>query len=327
MIFTSDNGGSGFTNNIPLSKGKNFIYEGGVRVPFIVKGPNINANTISTVPVIAYDIFPTIVEWMTGNTASVPTSVDGTSLVPILHNTGSITRQNPIVFHNPHHNSNHADKVPRSAIVEGNYKFLTNYETGVFELYDLDTDIGEITNIFTTQTGVAQDLYRSLRDYLKEVTAVMPTLNPQFVTNSGSANDIDNDGLDDDWEFRELLTTHYDGTDDPDGDGFDNLTEFNDGTDPYGTTLSNNSLEREDNIQLFPNPTKDRLEITVEKSATVQVFTVTGQLIHQFAVQNKATIDVSKWEKGIYFLTFEEEGGMFTKRVVVQQIWFTPYPK
>ena len=65
---------------------------------------------------------------------------------------------------------------------------------------------------------------------LAKVDAPMPRLNPEF--GAGPLPDVDQDGLNDDWEFRELLTTRYAGSDDPDGDGQDNASKFAKKTDP-----------------------------------------------------------------------------------------------
>jgi hypothetical protein len=72
-----------------------------------------------------------------------------------------------------------------------------------------------------------------LRNHLKAVNATMPRLDPSHANFSGSGADVDADGLEDAWEFRELLSYTYGPNDDPDNDGDNNLTEFTNGTDPY----------------------------------------------------------------------------------------------
>lgn len=231
VIFLSDNGGqANFTNNTPLFRGKTFIYEGGIRVPFIIKGPNIAANTYNTEPIVGYDLFPTIAA-LTGSSATLPANLDGQNLVPLL--TGnSFTRTAPLYFHSPHYDNN-PNKTPRSAIVDSNYKLVVEYETGNTSLYDLSTDIGEGTDLSGAQAVLAHTMCVQLRDHLKSVNASMPTLDPSHANFSGTAPDIDADGLDDEWEFREMLSFTYGPSDDPDGDNFTNLEEFNNGTDPY----------------------------------------------------------------------------------------------
>ncbi len=235
VIFISDNGGPmNLTDNAPLSFGKTFIYEGGIRVPFIIKGPGISPNTYNTEPVVAYDLFPTIAE-LTGSTTTLPANLDGQSIVPLL--TGSsFTRSALIYFHSPHY-SNNINKTPRSALVSGNYKLMVEYETSNIYLFDLSTDIGESNDLSASQPALRLNLIIQLRDYLKSVNASMPSLNPSHANFSGTAPDVDGDGLNDEWEFRELLTYAYGPNDDPDNDGDTNLTEFINGTDPYINVL------------------------------------------------------------------------------------------
>jgi arylsulfatase A len=232
IVLISDNGGQigNLTDNSPLSFGKTFLFEGGIRVPFIIKGPNITANSYNTEAVVEYDLFPTIAE-LTGSPLALPANIDGQSLVPLL--TGNtFNRVAPIYFHSPHYDMN-PNKTPRSAVADGQYKLMVTYETGNISLYDLSADIGETNDISASQVNITQDLCIKLRDHLKEVNATMPTLDPSHANFSGAEPDVDNDGLDDAWEFRELLSYTYGPNDDPDNDGDDNLTEFTNGTDPY----------------------------------------------------------------------------------------------
>lgn len=255
IIFTSDNGSSNaMSSNTPLLRGKAYIYEGGIRVPMIIKGPNIPANSHSAEPVVGYDLFPTISEW-TGSNAVLPSTLDGESLVSILLEQGTFQRQKPLIFHIPHYATN-PNKVPRSAAVSGVYKLIVEYETGIDYLYDLSQDIGESNDIAASNPTIVNELRIALRDHLKEVNANMPTLDPSHASFSGVEPDVDADGLLDEWEFRELLSFHYGANDDPDGDGDDNLTEMNNGTDPLvdETVLAVNNIT-EFKVKLLPNQT------------------------------------------------------------------------
>ena len=231
IVLVSDNGGQiNLTDNTPLSYGKTFLFEGGIRVPFIIKGPNITSDSYNTEAVVEYDLFPTIAE-LTGSTLALPANIDGQSLVPLLTG-GTFDRVVPIYFHSPHYEMN-PNKTPRSAVVDGQYKLIVTYETGDISLYDLSNDIGETNDISDSQPDIEENLRIQLRNYLKEVNASMPTLDPSHSNFLGTASDADADGLEDAWEFRELLSYTYGPNDDPDDDGFDNLTEFTNGTDPY----------------------------------------------------------------------------------------------
>ena len=89
VIFTSDNGaGVGRTSNAPLSGGKVKLTEGGIRVPFIVTGPNIPANTYNTTPIVGYDIFPTLAA-LTGSNAALPQDLDGENIAKFRLNSSS----------------------------------------------------------------------------------------------------------------------------------------------------------------------------------------------------------------------------------------------
>ncbi|QMU63884.1 MAG: sulfatase-like hydrolase/transferase [Flavobacteriaceae bacterium] len=177
VIFISDNGEQlNLTSNTPLSFGKTFIKEGGIRVPFIVKGPNIMQNSYYAEAVVGYDLFPTIAE-LTGSTIALPPNSDGQSIVPLLTGPTPFSRTKPIYFHSPHYDNN-PNKTPRSAVINGTYKLIVEYENGSIHLYDLATDIGENNDLSTMQATLTGNLTIQLRDHLKEVNASMPTLDP-----------------------------------------------------------------------------------------------------------------------------------------------------
>lgn len=326
IIYMSDNGAqNGQSNNNPLTGSKVFLTEGGIRVPFLIVGPNIAANSRNAVPVVGYDLYPTIIEWIEGNTAAVPTEVEGTSLVPILTGAATtLTRTHPIVFHSPHYDTTPSKK-PSSAIVQGNYKLYVNYQNGNFKLHDLNVDITESNNLFSTLPTVANDLCLQLRDYLKSINADMPTLDDTHANNTGTSPDADNDGLDDVWEFRELLTVGYDGTDDPDNDNLTNAQEFANGTDPYTFTTGTQNLSAQYSIGIFPNPVKEELNIRLPSELANQKILITitnifGQNLGNFSTTNKSlmTVNTTDYPKGVLVVSFRNEQGILVgiKKVV-----------
>lgn len=309
VVYMSDNGSSaGVSPNTPLNRGKVFLAEGGIRVPLIIKGPNIPMNSYNTTPVIGYDLYPTFVDWMLGSTTAVPSIVEGASLKNLANTSSStISRTNGLIFHSPHYDLSPA-KRPESAIRNDSFKFMVNYESGEFYLYNLNTNVEETIDLKTTFPTIADGLCLELRDYLKSVGALMPSINPNFAGNSGPLGDYDNDGLEDAWEFRELLTHLYTGTDDPDGDGFDNATEFLNGTDPYVSDVNAvSNLANEFEVQLFPNPASTQLNIiSKEDFDQVLIYDYTGKKL--LKKSRRSTLNVAALPVGVYFLTLEKDG-------------------
>ena len=324
VVFVSDNGGQigNLTDNTPLSFGKTFLYEGGLRVPFIIKGPNIIPNSYNTEAVVEYDLFPTIAE-LTGSTIPLPSNIDGQSLVPLL--TGNtFNRTEPIYFHSPHYDMN-PNKTPRSALVDGEYKLLVDYETGNTYLYDLSTDIGENTDLSASLPQITLDLCIKLRDHLKTVNAAMPTLDPSNLLFSGTSPDVDADGLDDAWEFRELLSYTYGPNDDPDNDGDDNLTEFTNGTDPYNasaTAIIEGFSDSEIVINLYPNPTINSFNIKLsdeliqKKIKAIRILNSESKIMYSSNKYEKK-IQIDYYSKGVYFIQINFENNQITKKLVI----------
>ncbi len=323
VIFVSDNGGQlNLTDNTPLSFGKTFINEGGIRVPFIIKGPNISQNSRSSEAVVGYDLFPTIAE-LTGSNVSLPANIDGQSIVPLLTG-GSFTREKPIYFHSPHYDNN-PQKKPKSALVDGNNKIMVDYESGEIWLFDLSTDIGESNDLSTTQATLTRAYTIQLRDYLKEVNASMPTLDPTHSKFDGNGTDVDNDGLDDAWELRELLTHGYGPNDDPDNDNKTNLEEYTNNTDPYvnESALSiNNFNDIVSKIDVYPNPVKRILSISVNTTfdtsiiSKISIYASDSKLVFS-SNKFEDKINVESFAKGIYFIKINTSKDQLIKKLII----------
>ena len=230
IIYTSDNGASHTTStNKPLTKGKKYIFEGGIRVPFIINGPNVTANTRSDEPIIGYDLLPTIAS-LSGSSNDLPYYIDGENISSIW-NGGSFSRTNGLYFHIPHYETS-GDKEPRSAIRDGDYKLIVEYASGTNYLYNLSTDNGEDTDIASSNTALVSTMRKELRDHFEKVATNMPTLNESHADFSGSGTDVDNDGLDDSWEFLKTLTYTYSPSDNVDGDIATFQEEYDYDSDP-----------------------------------------------------------------------------------------------
>lgn len=187
VIFTSDNGGyinvwggQQVTDNHPLRSGKGSLYEGGIRVPLIVRAPGCAAGKVSTEPVCSVDFYPTMLELagLTGN----PThnaQVDGISFARLLADPGQRLARDELFFHYPHY---YATTTPVSAILrrEGTreWKLLEYFEDGKVELYDLASDPGETRDMAGEHPRVVERLRARLHAWWKQVGAPLPSPNP-----------------------------------------------------------------------------------------------------------------------------------------------------
>jgi len=180
VIFTSDHGAQGRDANAPLYSGKGTVWEGGIRVPLVIRGPGIEPGTDSRVRTIAADLFPTIAE-LAHVKAPLPSGIEGGSLVPVLKNAGAgeIKRsREELVFHFPHYDKD--EYGPASAIILGQYKLIRFYASGARQLFDLQKDIGEKHNLAKQFPEKVKELDERLTAYSSAVGAQLPTPNPDF---------------------------------------------------------------------------------------------------------------------------------------------------
>ncbi len=181
VVFMSDNGAPGGprrrAENFPLAGGKSQLYEGGIRVPFIARGPGIPAGAICREAITGCDLFPTFCE-LAG--ASIPENVDGTSVVPLLSDRpDSFARKEPsLLFHYPHYGQGAA--VPQSALVVGKYKIIRYCESGSTELFDLTKDLSESNDLARVLPKKAKELEELLDNRLKRANAQMTSVNPDY---------------------------------------------------------------------------------------------------------------------------------------------------
>ncbi len=180
VFFTSDNGGlvlNNVTSNLPLRAGKGSVYEGGVRVPLFIKWPGVTkAGSVCDAPVITPDYYPTMLD-MAGLKPAKQQTVDGESLVPLLRQSGKLSRS-AIYWHYPHYHPGGA--TPYGAIRQGDWKLIEFYEDDHVELYNLEDDLGEKTNLATKLPDQAKQLREKLHAWREDVGAQMPSPNPNF---------------------------------------------------------------------------------------------------------------------------------------------------
>ncbi len=171
VVFTSDNGGySKVSDNRPLRGDKGNLFEGGIRVPLIVRWPGVvKAATTSAVPVISTDWFPTL---LAAAGAKTPKLTDGENLVPLLSGKGEPQRD-ALYFHYPNYAFHRGNRLG-SAIRAGDHKLIERFDDGSLELFDLKHDLGETTNLADKQPELAEKLVGKLRDWRKQVGANMP---------------------------------------------------------------------------------------------------------------------------------------------------------
>jgi len=179
VIFTSDNGGfAKATSNSPLRANKGSNYEGGLRVPFIVRWPGkIKPGAVSAEPVIGMDLFPTILD-ATLLPPRPHQHVDGESLVPVLTGSGRLKRD-AIYWHYPHYNQ-HPSAFPSGVIRAGDWKLIEAYETGRLSLFNLAADIGEKMDRSATEPAKVAELHTMLKSWRTEVGADPMKPNPEF---------------------------------------------------------------------------------------------------------------------------------------------------
>jgi arylsulfatase A-like enzyme len=181
VIYMSDNGaGGGGVQRGTLRGGKGGVWEGGVRVPFIVAGPGIAANSWCHVRVVGYDWFPTFCEWGGVPASKLPKNLDGGSLAGLLSAEGRGTVIRPageIVFHFPHYQS---DDGPQSAVYDGDLKLIRFHEDDRLALFDLSRDPGERDDLATSRAADATRLNGRLAERLKQMDAQFATPNPDY---------------------------------------------------------------------------------------------------------------------------------------------------
>jgi arylsulfatase A len=170
VIFTSDNGGfAKATDNSPLRANKGSNYEGGIRVPVIIKWPGVTEpGSISAEPVISTDFYPTILA-ATGQSQRPHQHVDGENLAPILSGRGQLERQ-AIYWHYPHYNQ-HPQSFPSGVVRAGDWKLIESYETGELSLYNLADDIGEANDLSEKEPAKVKQLQAKLESWRSDVGA------------------------------------------------------------------------------------------------------------------------------------------------------------
>lgn len=185
VIFTSDNGGLSTllsnrnvapTSVRPLRAGKGWLYEGGIRVPLIIRAPGVTSPGESDVPVVSHDLYPTILS-LAGLPPRPEQQLDGQNIQPVLDKSGSLQRE-ALYWHYPHYHGS-AWK-PGAAIRAGDWKLVEFYEEAKVELYNLKDDLGEQRDLADEHPEKVAELQRQLKQWQKDFGAKLPATNPAF---------------------------------------------------------------------------------------------------------------------------------------------------
>ncbi len=236
IIYTSDNGGLfllGEDENDPLFNAKGSVYEGGIRVPMIVRGPGVQANSVCHTPVVGHDLFTTISS-LAGVTDPLPDGVEGADITPLLFNGGvlpagmdSLVRQfapdGELFFHYPHYvNSGESPRTPASAIRDGDFKLIRIYgengQENTLLLFDLSQSVEEsadpdsVLNLADEMPAKVIEMNAKLEQWIQVTDASLAYDVSEDVLlewNAGDVGDIA-DGwrstIDVDYLFRETWT-------------------------------------------------------------------------------------------------------------------------
>lgn len=188
LIFSSDNGGVGgytregirktgeITDNAPLRCGKGSLYEGGTRVPLIVRWPGTAPpGAVCDVPAIHVDIFPTFLE--IAGAARPAQALDGESLVKLFRDPGAKLARDAIYQHFPGYlggGDGTWRTTPVGVIQAGDWKLMEFFEDGHLELYRVAEDIGEKRNLAQEMPEKARELHTKLLAWRKALDAPMP---------------------------------------------------------------------------------------------------------------------------------------------------------
>jgi len=214
IVFTSDNGGYlGATTMPSLRDGKGTLYEGGVRVSTFVRWPGVTpAGTRTDHLVTSVDFYPTLME-LIGANAPANEVFDGVSFADVVRTGKSTAPRPPVYWHFPAYGARKSGArrtpiykrflaylqlvepgkryefrmTPAAAVRDGRWKLIEFFEDGQLELYDLETDRAETTNLALQRPQIVARLRKELHRWHAAVNASMPRgPNPYFDPDHGA---------------------------------------------------------------------------------------------------------------------------------------------
>jgi arylsulfatase A len=164
LIFASDNGGElNVTSNAPLRGGKSMLYEGGIRVPLIVRWPGVaRKGAECATPVMIGDFYPTLLE-AAGLRPPQGHIVDGVSFAPVLENPDARMERDALYWYYPLEKPHFLGGRSSGAIRQGDWKLIEFYDKDEVELFNLRDDAGETRNRAAAEPARARRLVENLR--------------------------------------------------------------------------------------------------------------------------------------------------------------------
>ena len=183
VIFFSDNGGlESKQDQKPLRGGKAMVYEGGIRVPLVVRWPGVvKEGSVCREPVTSTDFFPTMME-IAGLKCDIP-NIDGKSILPLLKQSKGFSR-GALYWHYPHYHT--SGKAPSGAVRKGDYKLIEWYEDSIlggdnpYSLFHIAEDISEEDDLAKKMPEKTTELATDLRKWRSRVGAQEMRLNPDY---------------------------------------------------------------------------------------------------------------------------------------------------
>ncbi len=187
IIFTGDNGGErNVTENRPYRDGKSSLYEGGLRVPLIIKWPGVvKGGSICSMPASTIDFYPTFAEAL-GIIPDKTQIIDGVSILPVLKNPQASLNRDNLYWHYPLAAPHFLGGRSSGAVRQGNWKLIKFYDKDEFELYNIAEDIGEKNNLAGLEGKKADELQNLLAKWCKDVSADFPEGQPKKTVITGS---------------------------------------------------------------------------------------------------------------------------------------------
>ncbi|MDC2888545.1 sulfatase [Psychrosphaera algicola] len=181
VILLSDNGGLSIgeahsTSSLPLRGGKGWLYEGGIRVPFIISVPGSESNGKSTsVPAISMDISATLYD-LIGIDAKRVGPIDGESLLPVI-NGETNSAERPLFFHYPHYSNQGG--FHRAVVRLGDWKLIERFEDGKLQLFNITKDKAETTDLAAEYPTKVAEMKKTLHQWYQQNDAKFLRENPK----------------------------------------------------------------------------------------------------------------------------------------------------